>query len=70
MAEDEQFEAVQISKPDWWELARRSREQIRMDLAGRRLPSIEDAIREAREIRDEQLLNWMHRRRSPDTTNR
>lgn len=54
-------------RPGWLELARRSREQIREQLAGRRLPRSEDVIREAREIRDEQLLGDLYRREPPDS---
>ena len=64
----ERLKAGQAPHPDWWEMARRSREQIRADLAGRPLPSVEDAIREAREIRDEQLLSHLHRRGAPDSS--
>jgi prevent-host-death family protein len=66
----ERLKARQTPQPDWWELARRSREQIRKDLAGRPLPSVEDAIREAREIRDQQLLSQLHRRGSSDSPGR
>jgi len=42
---------------DWREMLRRTHELVRKDLAGRELPDPAEMIREAREIRDEQLLN-------------
>jgi predicted nucleotidyltransferase len=57
-----------VDQPTWRELARQSREKVRADLAGQRLPPVEDVIREAREIRDEQLLSRLYRRGSPDST--
>ncbi|MGH2583339.1 MAG: type II toxin-antitoxin system Phd/YefM family antitoxin, partial [Dehalococcoidia bacterium] len=58
----ERLRAGQLERPDWRELVRRSRQQIREALTGRSLPPPEDTIREGREERDEQLLGHLYRR--------
>lgn len=42
---------------DWRELVDRAREQVRVDLGDRRLPPLDEVLREIREARDEQLAD-------------
>jgi prevent-host-death family protein len=41
----------------WQELVDRARAQVRADLAGRKLPSVDEILAQAREERDAQLLD-------------
>ncbi len=67
IGEYERLRNGQGARPDWRELVERSRALARRDLAGRPLPPPEDMLREAREIRDQQLLGERYRRESGDT---
>lgn len=66
----QEYERLRVGKseqPDWRELVRQSRELMREALAGRPLPPPEDMLREAREIRDKQLVPHLYRRKSRDS---
>jgi prevent-host-death family protein len=57
VTEYERLLAAQLKQADWKELVRRAREQVRADLGERKLPPVEDIIKETREERDAQLMD-------------
>ena len=57
VTEYERLLAGQVKQANWKELVRHAREQVRAELAGRKLPPSEDIIRDMREERDAQLTD-------------
>jgi prevent-host-death family protein len=47
-------------KPDWWAKVEEFHAKLRIELAGRTLPDPAEMLRQAREERDEKLLDSLH----------